>query len=169
MSSFSTANPSSRETITEYEDAEGASPLANVPFSDLHASFASALNSSDEGKLSSMLAVDCRLMEKMGGAGMQGKEAVSAKLAEVSAKMKGLIQNADAPCVEMRDGRTTRTLLKLKKGMISLSVGLSLAWYGGLAAGVVLEKSASTKFIDDNTEASLPPLSESGEGGDDVR
>mmetsp|Transcript_16883 Transcript_16883/g.33726 ORF Transcript_16883/g.33726 Transcript_16883/m.33726 type:complete len:317 (-) Transcript_16883:1904-2854(-) len=165
MSSFASNNPSNnpRDSENLYEDNPSASPTPSPPpLPTSHGSFAAALNAASAEGLEALLAIDVRLCESKGGKGLQGKEAVLSKLQTVSAKMSTLIQDASAPGTLLRSGRTTVSLLTLKKGMITMTVGLRITWYGHLAAEIVLQKGAKSDFLADDTAApSASPSSSS--------
>ena len=68
------------------------------------------------------------------------QDAVSNKLISVCAKMGGLLTNSTNQGELMADQITTKTILNLKKGIIKLTVGCSIVWFGGLIRMLVLEK-----------------------------
>ena len=164
MSSFATE----RATESNYEDNPSAPPaLANLtPLPELHAAFTTHLNAKSIDEIIQLLSADVRLQESaaVDAQGLQGKEQVEHKLVQVCKKMGGLLQNATDEGHLMKDEVTTKTVLQLKKGMIRLTVGCSIVWFGGLIRLLILEKGATESFMIDTTP---PPLQSEEEGAEE--
>jgi hypothetical protein len=165
MSSFTAPEDQERETST-FEAPPDCPVLSSPPLRELHTKFVSLINASDhETILNNLLAADVRIQDSLvASKGLQGLEKVGSKLKDVVSKMGGSIQNAAdmEACVELRDGLTTRSLMQLKKGMMKLSVGCSITWFGGMASRITLQRSAGPEFMVDDT--SPPTTSVQGEG-----
>ncbi|GMH50968.1 hypothetical protein TL16_g00914 [Triparma laevis f. inornata] len=131
----------------------------------MHGTFTTHLNAKSVDEISVMLSADVRLQENssVDAQGLQGKDAVSNKLISVCAKMGGLLTNSTNQGELMADQITTKTILNLKKGIIKLTVGCSIVWFGGLIRLLVLEKGAGESFMIDTTP---PPKQEEGETED---
>ncbi|GMI42585.1 hypothetical protein TeGR_g10574, partial [Tetraparma gracilis] len=157
-----------RSTIDSYEDAPSLSPPAAISLQTLHTSLLTSLNSGDPFPIHSLLCEDVRLQEALGGGakGVTGKDAVGAKVADVCGKMAGLIQGLEGAVV-LGFGDTTRTVVTLKKGFVTLSLGVSATWMGGMIKLLVLQKSCDgAKFV-----AGCAPVEEEAageEGGADA-
>eukprot|EP00520_Triparma_pacifica_P013284 CAMPEP_0118644924 /NCGR_PEP_ID=MMETSP0785-20121206/7216_1 /TAXON_ID=91992 /ORGANISM="Bolidomonas pacifica, Strain CCMP 1866" /LENGTH=186 /DNA_ID=CAMNT_0006536751 /DNA_START=42 /DNA_END=598 /DNA_ORIENTATION=- len=162
MSSFTstTTRKSSvdRASIDEtYEDSPDSVPLESTPLPLLHKQFVTRINQGDHQGIVNMLAHNVRIQDSLrASVGMQGVEKVAAKLSDVCSKMKSAVQNCEEEGVEMRDTVTTRTVVRLKKGMVKVQVGCSITWRGGMVSLLTLQKSCPQSFLTDDTS---PPSS----------
>jgi hypothetical protein len=140
----------------DYEDAPDARPLLPPDLPSLHSSFTNNLHLNSPSSLTTLLSPEVRLQEARSPSapGLQGITNVSRKLVEVCGKMSGIIQNPSIPGILMRSNVETRSMLTLKKGFITLSLGVSIVWKGGYVVLVVLAKSADgASFMEDDTVA----------------
>jgi len=121
-----------RATLADsYEDAPNSKPLESIPpLPTLHQSVSTLLNNGDITALHLLLSPSSRLQESkaVDARGIQGYDAVALKLVDVISKMSGAIQNPKEIATLMRSSVETRSMLTLKKGFITLSLGLSITW-----------------------------------------
>ncbi len=148
----STTSTTSRSSL----EVPSAPPTPPPTISTLHCNLVAMISSGDVEGVANLLCVEARI-EDGTGRGISGQQQVTDKIREVCGKVKGLVinpnaNNAQDNAILMRSGVETRGIMRLKKGMIKLTIGIAAKWFGNQVILLVLKKGAGDDFVIDDTE-----------------